>query len=103
MLFGLADEGLHVREIERRSGLTIGTVQDELKKLHKLDLIVKREDGNRVYYSANIEHPLYQDIRNLVLKTNGLVDVLRSAFTGEKESSLPLSWFSCPSGRKGRK
>ena len=84
MLFGLADEPLHVREIERRSGLTIGTVQTELKKLHKLDLIVKREDGNRVYYSANTDHPIYQDIRNLVLKTNGLADVLSSALSGER-------------------
>jgi DNA-binding transcriptional ArsR family regulator len=72
MLFGVNGEALHVREIERRSGLTIGTIQQELKKLVRLDLIKKRKDGNRLYYEANREHPIYPDIRNLVLKTVGL-------------------------------
>ncbi len=94
MLFGLADEELHVREIERRSGLTIGTVQSELRKLLNLDLIVKRQDGNRVYYGANTNHPLYPDIRNLVLKTSGLVDVLRSALIGEKAIKIAFVFGS---------
>ena len=38
LLFGLSDNRLHTREIERRSGLTIGTVQQELKKLSKLEI-----------------------------------------------------------------
>jgi predicted nucleotidyltransferase len=79
MLFGVNGEALHVREIERRSGLTIGTIQQELKKLVRLDLIKKRKDGNRLYYEANREHPIYPDIRNLVLKTVGLVDFFREA------------------------
>ena len=79
MLFGVNGEALHMREIERRSGLTIGTIQQELKKLVRLDLIKKRKDGNRLYYRANLEHPIYPDIRNLVLKTVGLVDFFREA------------------------
>ena len=58
-----------MREIERRSGYAIGTIQTELKKLLRLDMVKKRKDGNRLYYRANKEHPLYPDIRSLVLKT----------------------------------
>jgi DNA-binding transcriptional ArsR family regulator len=79
MLFGVNDETLHMREIERRSGLSIGTIQQEIKKLLRLNLIIKRKDGNRIYYQANKEHPLYPEIRNLVLKTAGLVDFFRKA------------------------
>ena len=68
-----------MRELERRSGFSIGTIQSEIKKLLRLDLLKKRHDGNRTYYSANKEHPLYFDIRNLVLKTIGLVDILKDA------------------------
>ena len=68
-----------MREIERRSGYAIGSIQAELKKLLRLDLVKKRKDGNRLYYRANREHPLYLDIRNLVLKTNGLADVIKLA------------------------
>ena len=79
LLFGVTDQALHMREIERRSGYAIGTIQSELKKLLRLDLVKKRRDGNRLYYRANKDHPLYPDIHHLVLKTTGLVEVLQMA------------------------
>jgi uncharacterized protein len=79
LLFGVNEEALHMREIERRSGLSIGTIQQEVKKLLRLTLIIERKDGNRIYYKANKEHPLYAEIRSLVLKTVGLVDFFQKA------------------------
>lgn len=79
-LFGIAhDSALYMREIERRTGFAIGTVQTELKKLQRLDIISAVKDGNRVYYRANTAHPLYPEIRALVLKTSGLADVIKNA------------------------
>ncbi len=72
-----------MRELERRSGLALGTIQQELKKLEGMELLVARKDGNRVYYSANASHALYGDIHRLVLKTSGLVEVLREALSAE--------------------
>ena len=83
LLFGIGDAELHVREIERRSGLNISTVRQELEKLERLDLVIARRDGNRLYYAANREHPLFSDIHNLVVKTSGLVDILREAVDQE--------------------
>ena len=71
-----------MRELERRSGLSDATVRQELKKLTRLGMVEVRRDGNRTYYRANDAHPLYPDIRNIVLKTNGLTDVLREALGG---------------------
>src|SRR5262249_16268308 len=79
LLFGPSRLELHLREIERRSGLNVATVQQELRRLVRLGLIESRPDGNRVYYRAAHGHPLFHDLRNLVLKTVGLVDVLRDA------------------------
>lgn len=79
LLFGRMGEELHVREIERRSGLNDSTLRQELRKLVRLDLLQSRRDSNRVYYRAKTENPLYPEIRNLVLKTSGLSDVLKSA------------------------
>lgn len=70
---------LHMRELERRSGVSIGTIQTELKKLNRLDLVVSRRDGNRLYYRANQEHPVYSDICSLVAKTSGIVGRLHAA------------------------
>ena len=81
LLFGGVEAELHVREIERRSGLADATVRQELKRLTRLGIVEPRRDGNRTYYHANTGHPLYPDIRNMVLKTSGLADVLREALT----------------------
>jgi predicted nucleotidyltransferase len=81
ILFGLGLPSLHTREIQRRSGLAMGTVQQELRKLVRLGLILRRKDGNRVCYQANRSHPLYEDIHRVVLKTAGLTDRLRAALS----------------------
>lgn len=78
LLFGLNQKEYYLREIAKCSGLAIGTIQQEALKLEKLELIFKRRDGNRTYFSANKNHLIYQDIHRLVLKTSGLGDVLRS-------------------------
>lgn len=85
LLFGLDAAELHMRELERRSGCAIGTIQTELKKLDRLGLVTGRRDGNRLYYRANREHPLYPDLRRIVIKTVGLVDVLRNALADAGE------------------
>ena len=88
LLFGLDPAAqLHMREMARKTGLAIGTIQHELRQLSQLDLVQARRDGNRLYYSANRAHALYSDIRNLVLKTAGLVDLLAAA--------LPPKEISC--------
>ncbi|RPI79015.1 MAG: toxin-antitoxin system toxin subunit [Desulfobacteraceae bacterium] len=68
-----------MREITRLSGFSSRTVQQELTKLSRLTLLTKRKDGNRVYYQANEDHPLFSEIRNIVLKTNGLTDRLKQS------------------------
>jgi predicted nucleotidyltransferase len=97
ILFGLLDEPLHMREIERRSGFTTGTVQQELKKLFSLDLVGKRRDGNRVYYQARKDHPLYPEIHHLVLKTNGMGDLFREVLQKEPQIKIAFVFGSIAS------
>jgi len=84
LFFSGAGEELHVREIERRSGLNDSTLRQELRKLVRLELVQSRRDSNRLYYRAKTESPLYPEIRNLVLKTSGLSDVLKSALMDKR-------------------
>jgi predicted nucleotidyltransferase len=79
LLFGLGRPELHLRELARQSGLALGTVQQELRRLTRLGLVLARKDGNRVYYRANVEHPVHRDLCSLVLKTDGLVGILAPA------------------------
>jgi uncharacterized protein (TIGR02646 family) len=46
--------------------------------LNERDALIKaRKDGNRIYYCANQDHPLYSDLLSIVEKTVGIVSVLR--------------------------
>jgi DNA-binding transcriptional ArsR family regulator len=83
LLFGLDEKELHLREMARQAGLSLGTVRQDLQKLVKLDLVQTRRDGNRLYYRANTDHPLYPEIRKLVLKTSGLVEIFKKVLDRE--------------------
>jgi DNA-binding transcriptional ArsR family regulator len=100
LLFGLDGRPLHLREIERQSGLAVSTVRQELQQLTSLGLVEKRVDGNRRLYSANRHHPLYPDIRNIVLKTSGLAEILRAALQPETSIRLAFVFGSLARGEE---
>jgi predicted nucleotidyltransferase len=83
-----------MREIERETGFAIGTIQSELKKLANLDLIIKEKHGNRCYYSANSEHPIYPEICSLVIKTIGVADILRTALAPSEKIAIAFIFGS---------
>jgi len=82
ILFGIDKEEVHLREIQRRSGLAIETVRKEANNLIELGLILRRPSGNRVYYQANSSHQLYREIHQMVLKTSGILRVLEDSLMG---------------------
>ena len=100
LLFGLKAERLHLRELERRSGLAVATVQQEISRLRRLGLIEARPDGNRTYFVAKEDHPLYAEIRGLVLKTSGLAEVLRRALQKEKRIKVAFVFGSVARARE---
>ncbi len=79
LFFGLDSQDLHLREIERRSGFSIGAVRQEASKLVRNGLLLKRVDGNRTYYRANKDNNLYPDVHSLVMKTVGLSNIISRA------------------------
>lgn len=99
-LFGVNPVELHMREIQRVAACTIGPVQTELKKLLGLQLVTARRDGNRLYYRANREHPLYPDIRAMVLKTSGMTDYLRTLLADRTDVATAFIFGSIASGEE---
>jgi predicted nucleotidyltransferase len=79
LLFGRPDRAFFVREVVRAVKGGQGAVQRELARLSEVGLLGRREDGRQVYYNANKDCPLYAEIRAIMTKTVGLVDVLRRA------------------------
>ncbi len=99
LLFEEAGHELHLRELQRQAGLALGTIQQDLKKLRKLDLVRARRDGNRLYYSATAVHPLFPEISSIVQKTTGLLGQLKRRLA-EPEVRIAFIFGSISTGRE---
>lgn len=81
LLFMRTDQSFYLREIERLSGLGIGPVQRELRKLVKCGLVKRSRAGKQVYFKANESSPIYHELRSIIVKTVGIGDLIKSALT----------------------
>lgn len=79
VLFGQPERSFYASELIRDAGTGSGAAQRELARLEHSGLIIARRIGNQKHYQANAESPLFSDLRNIVLKTVGLVEPLRQA------------------------
>lgn len=84
LLFSGDKISIHLRDLQRQSGLSIGTIQKEIAHLKELDLVTSERDGNRLYYTANTDHPLYKEICGLVEKTSGIAEQLKETLSSIK-------------------
>lgn len=84
VLMGTATAPMYRAEIIARMDFAGRSVEEELEKLVRLGLLHTTKNGNRRYYEANREHPVFPELRSIVLKTSGLRDVLASALKGTK-------------------
>lgn len=73
------DRGWYVRQLARHLGLHPSSVQGELTLLTRVGILQRTKEGKHVYYRADANCPVVPDLRRLMVKTAGLVDVLRDA------------------------
>jgi predicted nucleotidyltransferase len=79
VLFGQPQRSFYASELIRQAGTGSGAAQRELARLEGSGLIVTRRIGHQKHYQANAASPLFSDLRNIVLKTVGLAEPLRTA------------------------
>jgi predicted nucleotidyltransferase len=74
-----AERTWYASELAHRLGVPSSSLQRELHDLTEAGILKTRRQGRMVYYQANRESPVFPDLRGLMLKTVGLVDVLAQA------------------------
>jgi len=84
LFFGPVGARMYRAEIIARLDFAGRSVEEELEKLVRLELLLSTKDGNRRYYEVNRAHPLYPELRGIVLKTAGLRDILAEALAAKK-------------------
>jgi len=81
LLYGQVDRTFYLSEIVRLAGVGRGAVQRELARLTRAGLLIRTQQGQQVHFQANAEAPVFDELRGLVRKTAGIVDLLRLALS----------------------
>jgi predicted nucleotidyltransferase len=79
VLFGNPGRSFYANEIIRLAGVGTGAVQRELASLSDAGLLSVTHIGNQKHFQANASAPVFASLRDLVLKTSGIADILRTA------------------------
>jgi predicted nucleotidyltransferase len=66
------DERFHVRELERLTGISAGSLHRELKAMSEAGLLVREQQGNQVLYRADRSCSIYEELAAIFRKTVGL-------------------------------
>ena len=67
-----SDTKSYLRNLEQEFGESSNAIRVELNRLENADLLHSEFTGNRKYFKANIKHPLYKDINNIIKNVVGI-------------------------------
>lgn len=95
------DEQFHVRELERLTGVSAGSLHRELKAMAESGLLVREKLGNQVFYRANTACSIYEELAAIFRKTMGLTSLLQDALSGLGDKvQVAFVFGSMASGRQ---
>lgn len=80
------EKAWYITELARRLGVPPSSLQRELHDLSEVGILTVHRQGRMVYYQANPDSPIFPDLRTLLLKTAGLVDVLAQVLKSVAQS-----------------
>lgn len=68
----------YLRELADDLSTSPSQIKDELDQLRNAKLLVSKRDGRQVFFSANKEHPLFNELHSMVRKALGMDEILES-------------------------
>ena len=71
----------YLRSLESEFGESTNAIRLELNRFEKAGLLSSDTRGNRRYFQANVKHPLFRDIHNLLLKHIGFDQIIDKVIT----------------------
>ncbi len=73
------DQEYYFSEVVRLTGTRQGVIQRELKSLTDAEILTSEKRGRQKFYAVNRKHPIFQDLRNIIFKTYGVIGKIREA------------------------
>ena len=66
----------YLRELAKEFNVSTNSVREELNQLRNTKLLESEKNGRQVYYKANQEHPLFDELKSMVGKVMGIDQVI---------------------------
>lgn len=81
----------YLRQLASEFGESTNGIRVELNKLTKAQMLIMKSEGRNKTYTANVSHPLFEDIRNIILKSTGIDKVIINII--QKLGSIDLAFI----------
>lgn len=70
----------YLRGLEQEFGDSSNSIRLELNRFEKAGLLKSSTSGNKKFFQADVKHPLYSDIRNIMMKHIGIDKIVVNVF-----------------------
>ena len=77
LFFMNPEKEMYIREIVRNTDENINSIRRELSNLEEMGILTSKRRGNEKYYIINKNMPIYNELSNIILKTEGVARVLQ--------------------------
>ncbi len=71
----------YLRNLEQEFGESSNAIRVELNKMEKAGLLHSEVTGNKKFFQANVDHPLFNDINNIVKKFIGIDQLIEKVIS----------------------
>ena len=72
VLYTHVDEAFYLRQLSRMANIKMGALQRELKQLTEAGIISHTSRGHQVYYQANKDCPIFDELKSIIVKMFGI-------------------------------
>lgn len=100
LFFTHPNEEFYVREIERKIEENINSVRRELNKLTEHGILLSHKKGNQRYFQINKRLPIYEELKMIFIKTDGIGNELKRILTKEKAIEMAFIYGSWAEGKE---
>lgn len=66
----------YLRNLEEEFGESTNAIRLELNKFESAKMLTSAQNGNKKIFRVNVEHPLFKDLHNIILKYVGIDKIL---------------------------
>jgi predicted nucleotidyltransferase len=73
------DKWWYLSDLAKKINTSPSSLQRDLLNMTSTGILEKRQEGNRIYYKANKECPVFDELQGIIIKTVGIRDKLISA------------------------